>query len=323
MLVWPVMLYLKSPELFMQWFWVNNFGRYLGFVRLGHRHGVWFYPFTLFWLGFPLWPFAIIGVAQRIRKRDARSEIALPLAAFVVWLAILVASTDSRTLYALPLLLPLALLAVAGLDSVRATVIAYWHWGVVVFFSVAVSALWLLWLSALLHWPPWLEQVFERQAPDFSMPFAPIFVGVAALGTLLWVWAAFDREIDMTAAVRNWSVGLTVCWLLLLTLGMPLLDHVKSYRSEVAALRTSLPMEANCVASAHLGEPLRAMLHYYAGVITRRVEFDPDAVTCDYQVVQVRPKDGEDLPSPRVWQKIWQGARPGDTKEALELYRRR
>lgn len=56
---------------------------------------------------------------------------------------------------------------------------------------------------------------------------------------------------------------------LLQTLGMPLLDYVKSYFSEVTALRSSLPMDDNCVASAHLGEPLRAMLHYYAAVITR------------------------------------------------------
>jgi len=52
------------------------------------------------------------------------------------------------------------------------------------------------------------------------------------------------------------------------------------------------------------------------------VEFDPNAVTCDYQVVQIGPKDG-DLPLPLVWQEIWHGARPGDINEALELYRRR
>lgn len=42
LLVWPVALYLRSPELFMTWLWDNNLGRFFGFERLGPRNDPFF-----------------------------------------------------------------------------------------------------------------------------------------------------------------------------------------------------------------------------------------------------------------------------------------
>jgi 4-amino-4-deoxy-L-arabinose transferase-like glycosyltransferase len=319
-LVWPGLLYFKSPDLFMQWFWINNFGRYFGFVRLGHRHGIWFYPITLLWFSFPLWPLALAGTAHRIRSRDPHGEITLPLVAFLVMFTVLALATDSRTLYAVPLLLPLALLAAAGLNSFPASVTRRAQRAAIILSATALAGLWLAWFGALLHWPTGLEQSIERFAPDFSMPFDFVFVALAAMGTLFWGQAVLGRSASMATAVRIWSVGVTVFWLLALTLWMPLLDYVKSYRSEINALQGALPSGANCVASVNLGEPVRAMLHYYAGFITRRIEVDPDAVTCDYLIAQIKSSDGN-LPATSKWRQIWHGTRPGDEKEALELFR--
>ena len=143
-LLWPAMLYFKSPELFWQWLWVNNFGRFFGFVRLGQRHDVWFYPVTLLWLSFPLWPLALLGVIRGIKERGieergVRSDIALPTAAFTVTAGILMLSTDSRTLYALPLLLPLSLLAATGLERVPATAAQRMHRAQRFIFALAVA----------------------------------------------------------------------------------------------------------------------------------------------------------------------------------------
>jgi 4-amino-4-deoxy-L-arabinose transferase-like glycosyltransferase len=33
--IWPIAVYLRSPALFHDWFWTNNFGRYLGLTHLG------------------------------------------------------------------------------------------------------------------------------------------------------------------------------------------------------------------------------------------------------------------------------------------------
>ena len=53
-LVWPTALYLRDPDLFMLWFWDNNFGRYLGFVELGPPVKDLFWLRTFPWVTFPV-----------------------------------------------------------------------------------------------------------------------------------------------------------------------------------------------------------------------------------------------------------------------------
>jgi len=49
----------EIPELFMQWFWVNNLGRYFGFAHLGAQSEPWFYTRTLPWFAWPALPLAL------------------------------------------------------------------------------------------------------------------------------------------------------------------------------------------------------------------------------------------------------------------------
>src|SRR5215470_17942401 len=114
--VWPTALYLSSPELFSVWLWVNNLGRFFGFARLGESHGLWFYPLTLCWLSFPMWPFAIAACRALWTGKEPRDALLLPLIAFLVTMGILMFAWQSRAIYALPALLPLSLLAAAGLS---------------------------------------------------------------------------------------------------------------------------------------------------------------------------------------------------------------
>ena len=87
LLAWPLALYLASPDLFGEWLWVNNLGRFLGFVRLGESHALWFYPVTLLWLSFPLWPFAIAAGRAAWAGKVSPVALQLPSVAFVVTMA--------------------------------------------------------------------------------------------------------------------------------------------------------------------------------------------------------------------------------------------
>ncbi len=79
-----------------------------------------------------------------------------------------------------------------------------------------------------------------------------------------------------------------------------------------------MPAQYRCMASRDLGEAQRAMLHYFAGIRSERLETKPQSA-CDLLLVQGVPLD--DMILPPQWQKIWEGHRPGDKDERLRLYR--
>jgi hypothetical protein len=85
-------------------------------------------------------------------------------------------------------------------------------------------------------------------------------------------------------------------------------------------LRTHLPDNGSCVASRNLGEPLRALLEYFADTQTVREEVRP-AHDCPLLLVQGSRNDTKDVPE-NGWHLVWEGHRPGDRNERLRLYER-
>jgi 4-amino-4-deoxy-L-arabinose transferase-like glycosyltransferase len=182
-----------------------------------------------------------------------------------------------------------------------------------------VALLWLAWLSVGLQ-ISWSVSVLDRLQPGFSMPIQPAAIAIAGAGTALWWLAVRRRRISAENAVRAWAAGQTTFWLLLFTLWLPYLDYGMRYRSVAAALQQALPRDESCVASVALGESQRAMFDYYAGLVTRRLETDPDAKRCRWLLVQ-ETGNPPALPAHASWSEVWRGARPGDDREKFHLYR--
>ena len=108
--IWPALLYHRSPELFNAWLWGANLNEYFGSAR-GMAMVTTYYLKILPWYAFPAWLLAL-WTLWRARTGLSTPAIVLPLTGFAVTLALLSASADYRELYALPMLVPLALLAV-------------------------------------------------------------------------------------------------------------------------------------------------------------------------------------------------------------------
>jgi 4-amino-4-deoxy-L-arabinose transferase-like glycosyltransferase len=319
-LAWPIAVYITSPDLFNAWLWVNNLGRFFGFARLGESHGLWFYPLTLCWLSFPLWPFAIAACRAAWIGREPHDALLLPLIAFLVTMGILMFAWQSRAVYALPALLPLSLLAAAGLSHAPRWFVEGLQRCSLWLFPVAAGLLWLAWLAVGLELPWAVNRVTARE-PGFVLPIEPLAVAIALAGSALWWLAARRRRITAENSVCVWAAGLTTFWLVLLTLWLPYLDYGNSYVTTAASLQPALPRDASCVASKGLGESQRAMFDYYAGLMTRRVESDPGARACRWLLVQRLAGKPHPLPSETNWREVWHGARPGDDRESFHLYR--
>jgi hypothetical protein len=219
----------------------------------------------------------------------------------------------------MPMMLPLSLLAARGvaLLPITGTKVlsnsARWALG------AFAALLWLAWLALLAGLPAPLHDFLLSRQPGFEPDVHWVSFALAIAATLLAAPVLVPRARTAGFALAQWAVAATLCWALIATLWTPYLDAGKSYRTMIKSLARELPV-SGCVASRKLGEPQRALLMYYAGIKTIRLEMVWNA-SCPALLVQgfrdrIPPPPSDD------WTLVWEGARPGDQQELYRLYRR-
>lgn len=323
LVIWPAALYQQSPQLFREWFWVNNWGRFFGFVHLGPENSRWFYLKTLPWYAFPAWPFAV-WTLWRSRARlpgDPGLQLATVMAA--VTLLVLTASHDSRELYAMPLLIPVAVLAAADFPaapSVLAKVLQYLS---LILFPAMALALWGGWIAFSTHWPSGLYSAIADRLPGARvMTGGPLALAILASGIVFYALFRQPRGGGAMPALKSWVAGLTLVWILLTTIWLGPINTVKSYRGMMVSLTQHLPAGHGCLSSENLGEPQRALLDYYGGIRTQRKDLT-GRIDCHWFLLsQLGTPIAPWSQGPR-WQEVWSGHRPGDHAEHYALFRTR
>lgn len=321
-LIWPIALYLRSPTLFRDWFWINNFGRFFGFARLGPKFIPGDYFEMIIWMGWPALPLSIWTLFQRKRAGFHQSAIQIPLLSFAVTIIVLSLAANVRQLYAIPMLLPLSLLAAGALDQLTRSWSLVLKWMGIIAFGALALALWLGWLTMLTGIPSSIAERLIQGTPAYHPTFVGWAFWPAIVITAAWIVMAFYTGTNGPRVLLHWSAGLAMVWLLAMTLWLPLLDSSKSYRSMMNDVKAVLPTGKTCIASINLGEPQRALLEYYAGILTHRKETIGIQPTDDYLIVQ--GSCGHPPKPPNAdWKKIWEGQRPGDKKEIYCVYQRR
>jgi 4-amino-4-deoxy-L-arabinose transferase-like glycosyltransferase len=310
-LIWPALLRARSPELFHEWFWVNNFGRFSGSAGLGGVLDHWLYLKALPWFALPAVLLAAWTAWRAWRERsELRSaDFLMPATVFLVTLAVLSTASSARTIYGLPLLVPLALLGARALgtlpERLRALLEQIGLWSGI----AMVAVLWLAWLVLLIGWPGAAAARLAAQSPGHvphvaAVPF--LFAVAATTGWLFVLLVTPQGELRMPIV---WTAAITVAWAIAMSLWLPFLDDAKSYRSVAAAMQGHVPAEA-CVTGRDLTEPQRAMFHYYSGVVAGR--------DCPLLLVHTSSPAAPELG--KRWTLVWRGTRPGDEKEFFWLF---
>lgn len=315
--IWPLLLYQHSPQLFADWAWTHNIGVWLDYAKAGPTGEAFYYLKSLSWLAWPALPLAI-WVVWKSRKRLAqRDDLQLPLVSFVVMLVTLSLVPDIKDVNALPMLLPITLLATASLSMLKRGAANALDWFGLMTFALLAILMWWGWAGLLLDNQAKITHWLKDYQPGFDPELQTTPFVIAIIATVLWLLLVWRVGRSMRRAVTNWATGVTLIWILTMTLWLPWLDSGKSYRNMVAALKQAMPENYQCVAGEYLGEGQRAMLHYFGDIITRR-----DAKQrCDLRLIQ-----GDKLSKPLLdetrWKKIWEGSRKGDKNEHYRLYRR-
>ncbi len=321
-LPWPLALHARDPALFAQWWGAESIGRYVAFAGDGDALPT-YYLRNLLWFAWPSLPLIVWLLWLRGRGFNGGMRepgVVIPGVLALVAIASLLAMPDARLANALPLLVPLALLAALEVDSLRRGFSGALDWFGILTFGLLALLMWALWIDAYTGGMP---ANVARMFRDTEVGYRPSFhlgTMLAATGlTVLWFMLVRPARRSNRRAILNWAAGVTLIWGLLTTIWLPYLDSRRTYRWTVENVAMRVPRDA-CVASRGLGEPQRALFRYFAAMKTVREEVQP-VYDCDYLLVQYGAHAGAppELPG---WKPIWSGGRRGDDTERFVLYRR-
>ena len=302
----------RAPGLVLAW-WQANAVRFA--VPPVEALGYW--AQTLLWATWPAWPLALWTLWEA-RRRTFEPGMRMLIAACAASFAVLLALDAPREVYGLPLLLPLALLAGAGVPSLRrgaANALASFG---VMSAGFLGAIMWLGWFAMMTGVPSRIADRFSKLEPGYVPQFSLTAFAVALAFTLAWLWLILKSERSAFRGVTFWAAGITLLWCLAMTLILPWIDYGKSYRPVAQALKKHIPAGTRCIESRGLGEAQRAVFDYHAGVVTQRLELRAES-RCPLLLVQAR--QGEPDRTGPGWKLLWEGSRPRD-RERYRLYQK-
>lgn len=319
LVIWPYALYGRSPVLFKEWLWDQNIGRFVSSKEIGRQTSVFFYFYILPWFAFPALPLAIRTVWINRSVWNTRFQMQLPITAFLVMLIVLSVSASARDLYALPMLVPLSLLATTGLDNIADAVKTTMQRFNIILFGILMLLLWSCWILLSSGHPEFLLQKLNLGSVD-ELKSGSRFLSIALLYCAAWLVVITRFRNERLTPIITWMSGVICVWSLLMTIWLPALDSKAGYRALFSSLKQALPVNHNVIASRGIGESERAMLEYYADIKTLRVEAQGGIYKADLFLLEGTGYPPSQYPQSR-WKLIWKG-RKENSNEIYRLFKR-
>jgi 4-amino-4-deoxy-L-arabinose transferase-like glycosyltransferase len=275
----------------------------------------------LVWFPWPAWPLAL-WTLFRWRRQLASRHVALPLwfAVVAVGTTLLTGASDRSLLLSLP---PLATLAAFALPTLKRSVASLIDWFTLLFFTSCTIAIWVIWVAMQTGVPEQPAANVAKLAPGFEPSFSALAFGLALLATLAWAWLVKWRAGQQRAAIWKSLIlpagGTTLCWLLLMTLWLPLLDFARSYESLSRQVAWQVNRQA-CVEVLGLNTAQIAALRYHQNLDLRPVG---PGVSCPYLLVDTDSVKSMGQSVNRTdWERMILLRRPADRTENVVVFRR-
>ncbi|MCV2420774.1 hypothetical protein [Paucibacter sp. DJ2R-2] len=207
----------------------------------------------LAWFCWPVWPMSL-WTLWRWRAHWQGRHILLPLVAALVPLltSVLMGGSDRALLLSLP---AMAVLASFALPTLQRGIAAAMDWFSVFFFSAWTLLFWLHYVSMHLGWPRTPMSNLRRLGlgDSFEPSFNPLALLLATLATAAWIalvrWRTARHQHALWKSLVLPAGGVSLSWLLIMTLLLPPLDFIRSNGPLVERLRAHLPADINCVAA--------------------------------------------------------------------------
>ena len=278
----------------------------------------------LLWFTWPAGPLALWSL-WRWRRQWLRGW-AFPHIGLPFWFALVTVGTtwftgltDRALLCALP---AIAALAAFALPTLRRSVGAFIDWFTLLFFSFGALVIWVVWVAMETGVPATPARNVARAAPEFVHTLSPVLLVAALASTLGWLalvrWRTGRHRTALWKTLVLPAAGTTLCWSLLMTLWLPLLNHGRSYAPLVAKV-TAITGPARCVQALGLGNAQAAALAHHGPLHLRQA--GPAAADCPWLVIdsQAVATHAERLRG-WGWQEVTRLRRPTDNDETLVIF---
>ena len=281
---------------------------------------VWALVRLFAWFTWPTWPLALWTLWQW-RRRLLNRHMAVPLGCLLACVVACVAmgGNDRALMLGLP---SLAVLAAFALPTLQRRASAAIDWFSVFFFSVGALIIWVMYVSMHTGIPAKPAENLARLVPGFTSSFSAFSLAIAMAGTLAWLWLVRWRSGRNRHPLWKSLVlpagGVALCWLLLMTLMLPPLNHARSFQSLVLRIAPHVPRDA-CIAAPGMPRGQIAALEYHGG-------FRVDAATpaadsaCEF-LLQVETRD-EAAAAGSGWWLLARERRSNNDTEFTAVYRR-
>lgn len=275
------------------------------------------------WFLWPTWPFALMALWQW-RKWLCAPHIAIPLL-FVSWpLICMTFQVDAfEPEYSL-MAVPSAVLAAFALPTLRRGFVNSLDWFAVMCFSLTTATVWLGWIALQTGWPAQISRNIARQTQGYDVFISWPAVLIALAGTAAWImlvrWRLLTKPAGLWRGTALSAGGLIVTWLLLVTLWMPALDYVRSYRDVSHQLAQALEQNqkpGECIRTQGLGTGQRASFLVFDNINFR---FDASCPLIVQQTTTHNLADGTAAFAGSA-QELWVGKREADRHEIFRLLR--
>ena len=272
------------------------------------------------WFLWPCWPLALLTL-WRWRRQWSKRHIAVPAVVLTTSLlaSIAMGGSDRALLLGLP---ALAVLAAFSLPTLKRGAAAAIDWFSVFFFSGSALVIWVIYVAMQTGKPTQPAANVARVVPGFIAPFSAVELIFAAAGTLAWVWLVQWRtgrnRHPLWKSMVLPASGVALCWLLLMTLWLPLLDHARSYRPLIDQIAQHVP-KGSCVATNNVVRGQGVALQYM-GSYKVETALTPVTTQCKHwlrQELRLTP-----LPAPAAWALVARVNRPTDKEEVTAIYRK-
>ncbi len=275
------------------------------------------------WFLWPTWPFALLAL-WRWRSWLAAPHIWIPLM-FAIWpiITMLFMADVFEPEYSL-VAVPAAILAAFALPTLRRGVVNSLDWFAVMCFSLSTATVWLGWIALQTGWPRQIAHNIARQTRGYEAFISWPALFIAALGTLAWIalvrWRLHSKPVALWRGTVLSAGGLIVTWLMLVTLWMPVLDYVRSYRTVSGQLAAALQINKKpheCVRALGVGTGQRASF-----LVFNSINFSYDS-GCPLILQQTSPQSlaNDTAAFSDSANVIWQGKRGADRHEIFRLLR--
>lgn len=272
----------------------------------------------LAWFCWPAWPLAL-WTLWRWRYQLTNRHISIPLGSVLVALgaSIAMGGSDRALLLGLP---GLAMLAAFALPTFKRSTGALLDWFSMFFYTACAIAMWVIYASMFTGIPAKPAQNVAKLAPGFVPAFSAAALLVAIAGTVAWValvrWRTARHQHALWKTMLLPAGGVALCWLLVMTLGLPVLDYARSYRPLVERVQALVPRDA-CIAAPGLTRAQVAALEVFGDYRVLALD-TPERTACRFLMLQ-----GASTPPPAGgWVAAGRVSRPTDRNEVLAIFSR-